>query len=198
MTVHNHAYRHPPLIMFTIRSARNINIGISSFHSYSSYSVSIYMLIVWLLILIYDIASKHQTCLFIWGSKWNILYVVAQWNLHHLACIGNCAACDEQWHETKQPLLLPSAQEESTKQLCRNHFCLWHYMYDTSSNAVPQAILLLSQTWSEHLILFIDRYRFFSSQCHYLENMLDNSCQIMQIYHCLIIRTTHEKQNCWT
>lgn len=50
--------------------------------------------------------------------------VVAQCNLHHLTCGKSCC----QWHETKRPLLLPSAHEESTKKLCCNHFCLWHYM----------------------------------------------------------------------
>lgn len=50
--------------------------------------------------------------------------VVAQCNLHHLTCRKSCC----QWHETKRPLLLPSAHEESTKKLCCNHFCLWHYI----------------------------------------------------------------------
>lgn len=53
-----------------------------------------------------------------------------QITLHHLACRKSCGPCDERWHETKQPLLLLSAREDSTKELCCNHFCLWRYTYD--------------------------------------------------------------------
>lgn len=45
--------------------------------------------------------------------------------------VGNrVAPCDKRWHETKQPLLLLPAREDSTNELCCNHFCLWCDTYD--------------------------------------------------------------------
>lgn len=77
--------------------------------------------------------SMHCTCSCVWGWGGNAV----QNTLHHLACRKSRGPRDEQWHETKQPLLLLSVREDSTKELCCNHFCLWHdYMYDGHREAV--------------------------------------------------------------
>lgn len=80
--------------------------------------------------------------------------------LHHLACRKSRGPRDEQWHETKQPLLLLSVREDSTKELCCNHFCLWHYyMYDGHREAVGVGVggAMQLSAWSEDTPLICTR-----------------------------------------